>query len=200
MKLKVRLNKQSVKNAINALKTAKKQLQGEMLDEFYKECYNYFVSRANYYLLSSGIGDLVIAEIQSSWQYVPTMNLDIIGNNRSVYKTVRFVNTAEKAVYVEFGVGIVGGENEHPNADNTGYQYNVPSQNKLADGSWVFKSYEDELDIPQKAIRSRDFTADGKLRILTSGTKGCFYAFNALEDLRIEYPKIWERIKIKYWG
>ena len=48
MKIKVGLNKQSVKNAINALKTAKKQLQGKMLNEFYKECYNYFVGRANY--------------------------------------------------------------------------------------------------------------------------------------------------------
>ena len=188
MKLKVGLNKQSVKNTINALKTAKKQLQGEMLNEFYKECYNYFVERANYHLLSSGIGDLVIAEIQTSWHFEKTIS------------GAKFTNDAEKAVYVEFGVGIVGGENEHPNADNTGYQYNVPSQSKLADGSWVFKSYEDELDIPQKAITARDFTADGKLRILTSGTKGCFYAFNALEDLLLKHKNIWERIKIKYWG
>lgn len=188
MKIKVGLNKQSVKTAINALKTAKKQLQGEMLNEFYKECYNYFVSRANYHLLSSDIGELVIAEIQSSWIFERTLN------------GAKFTNNAEKAVYVEFGVGIIGQGNKHPNADNTGYQYNKPSEKKLADGSWVFKSYEDELDIPQKAITAKDYTADGKLRILTSGTKGCFYAFNALEDLRLEYKNIWERIKIKYWG
>ena len=159
-----------------------------MLDEFYYECYKYFVRSANYYLLSSGIGDLIIAEIQSSWNYEKTLN------------GAKFTNEAEKAVYVEFGVGIAGSESEHPNASEAGYQYNMPSQNKLVDGSWIFKSYEDELDIPQKAITSKDYTADGKLRILTSGTKGCFYAFNALEDLRLEYPKIWERIKIKYWG
>ena len=188
MKLKVGLNKQSVKNAINALKNAKKQLQGEMLDEFYKECYNYFVSRANYYLLSSDVGDLVISEIQSSWHYEKTIS------------GAKFTNDAEKAVYVEFGVGIVGGENKHPNSSIAGYQYNKPSQSKLADGSWIFKSYEDELDIPQSAIISKKTMADGKLKILTSGTKGCFYAFNALEDLRLEYKNIWEKIKIKYWG
>lgn len=188
MKITVGLNQKSVKNAINALKNAKKQLQGEMLDEFYKECYNYFVGRANYHLLSSGIGDLVIAEIQSSWRYERTVN------------GAKFTNDAEKAVYVEFGVGLIGSESKHPNATATGYEYNVPSQSKLADGSWVFRSYEDELDIPQNAITSRDFTADGRLRILTSGTKGCFYAFNALEDLRLVYKKIWEEIKIKYWG
>jgi hypothetical protein len=188
MKIKVGLNAKSIKNAINALETAKKQLQGEMLDEFYKECYNYFVSRANYYLLSSGIGDLVIAEIQSSWHFEK-----IVGG-------VKFTNDAEKAVYVEFGVGIVGGDNKHPNADMTGYKYDVPSKSKLVDGSWMFRAYEDELDIPQNAIVGSTPKSDGRLKILTSGTKGCFYAFNALEDLRLEYKNIWERIKIKYWG
>ena len=188
MKLNVKLNQKSIKATINALKTAKKQLQEEMLNDFYKECYNYFVGCANYHLLSSGIGDLVIAEIQSSWHYEKTLN------------GAKFTNDAEKAVYVEFGVGIVGGENEHPNANNTGYQYNMPSQSKLFDGSWIFKSYEDELDIPQSTIISKKTMADGKLRILTSGTKGCFYAFNALEDLRLEMPNIWQRIKVKYWG
>lgn len=188
MKIKVGLNQNSIKNAINALKTAQKQLQGEMLNEFCKECYNYFVSRANYHLLSSNVGDLVISEIQSSWHYEKTIS------------GAKFTNDAEKAVYVEFGVGIEGGDNKHPNANNTGYQYNVPSQSKFVDGSWLFKSYEDELDIPQSAIISKKTMSDGKLKILTSGTKGCFYAFNALEDLRLEYKNIWERIKLKYWG
>lgn len=201
MKLKIALNQKSIKNAINTLKTVKKQLQGEMLDEFYKRCYDYFVSHANYYLLSSGIGDLVIAEIQSSWKYVPTMHLDIIGNNISTYKGgVKFINTAEKSVYVEFGVGVVGEENEHPNANNTNYKYNIPSDSKDIDNSWMFKSFEEELDIPQKAIVGSKEMADGRLKVWTYGTQGCFYAFNALEDLRKEVPNIWKEIKIKYWG
>lgn len=201
MKIKVGLNQQSIKDALKTLKKAEKQLKGEMLNEFYKRCYDYFVSRANYYLLSSGIGDLVIAEIQSGWQYVPIMNLDIIGNNISTYKCgVKFINTAEKAVYVEFGVGIEGEENKHPNSTETNYQYNLPTKSKGADGSWQFKAYEDELDIPQSAIVSSQTKADGRLKILTYGTEGVWYAFNALEDLRLQYKNIWQEIKQKYWG
>ena len=186
--MQVRLNGKSIQSAIKRLETAKKQLQDKMLDEFYKECYNYFISQANFHLLTSGIGDLVIAEIQSSWHYEKTAN------------GATFTNDAEKAVYVEFGVGIVGQENQHPNADMAGYQYNKPSESKLVDGSWVFKSYEDELDIPQNAIVGRDFLSSGITRILTRGTKGTWYAFNALEDLRLEYKNIWQKIKEKYWG
>jgi hypothetical protein len=182
------LNEQSLKNTINSLELIKNKIQGEIFNDFYKRCYNFFVRQANYYLLSSGIGDLVIAEIQNSWSY------------KKLKKRFRIYNTAEKAVYVEFGVGVVGEENEHPNAENAKYKYNEPSDSKFIDGAWMFKAYEDELDIPQKAIVSSMPKADGRLKILTYGTEGCFYAFNALDDLKLEIPKIWEEIKIKYWG
>ena len=188
MKIQIYLNKKSIDNAIKKLKKAKEQILNEMLKEFYKKCYDFFVGQANFHLLSSGIGDLVIAEIQSSWSYVNTT----LG--------IKIINNAEKAVYVEFGVGVVGKEKPHPNSINTNYEYNKPSDKKLYDGSWKFKSYEDELDIPQEAIIAKDYVVDGKMRVLTLGTKGVWYAYNALEDLRIEIPKIWENIKIKYWG
>lgn len=188
MKISVALNEKSIKNAIQTLEKAKKQLEREMLDDFYKRCYEYFVGQANFHLLSSGVGDLVIAEIQSSWNYERTLN------------GAKFTNNAEKAVYVEFGVGIVGGADKHPNADMTGYVYNKPSDKKLIGGRWVFKSYEDELDIPRSAFLGYGYMADGRLKIMTEGTEGTMYAFNALEDLRLYMPKIWEEIKIKYWG
>lgn len=191
MRIKIELNQKSINDAIKQLEKAKKQFSGVMLDEFYKECYKFFVEMANFYLVGSGIGDLVIAEIQSSWNYVPIT---------TPYKGVRFVNTADKAVFVEFGVGVVGESNKHPNAVATAYEYNKPSNKKIIDGSWVFKSYEEELDIPKEAIISHNYDVEGKMRILTRGTKGCFYAFNALEDLRREIPSIWKKIKIKYWS
>ena len=191
MKIKVGLNKQSVKNAINALKTAKKQLQGEMLNEFYKECYNYFVGRANYYLSTADIGQLTKGDIQTSWRFERTVD------------GAKFVNDAQRAVFVEFGVGIVGERNEHPNANETFYLYNVPSYPKSYHGNtgaWSFNTTEEELDIPQSAIDYQLPNDNGGIWVKTYGTKGVWYAFNALEDLRLEYPKIWERIKIKYWG
>ena len=195
MKIKVGLNKQSVKNTINALKTAKKQLQGEMLNEFYKECYNYFISRANYHLLSSDIGELVIAEIQSSWIFERTVN------------GAKFTNDAEKAVYVEFGVGIVGQENQHTNANNLGnnYQYNMPSESKYAgkyhdENTWRFYANDkSEVDLVD-GFYEEWHTKNGDIKVITKGSPAVMYAFNALEDLRLEYKNIWERIKIKYWG
>lgn len=188
MKINIRLNKSSIDNAIQTLKNAQKQLQGEMLDAFYLRCYEFFVSQANYYLLSSGVGDLLIAEIQSSWHYEKVQNC------------FKIINNSEKAVYVEFGVGVVGGRDKHPNAQDTNYKYDVPSKSKQPDGSWMFRDYEEVLDIPQTAIISNDTLADGRMRIVTYGAKGTMYAFNALEDLRLEIPSIWEEIKIKYWG
>ena len=200
MKIQVSLNQKSIKDAIKQLKNAKKQLQGEMLNEFYKKCYDYFVSQANFYLISSGLGDLVIAEIQSSWEYIKLGNLLIEGQPK-FYNGIQIRNTAEKAVYVEFGVGVVGEGNKHPNAEQTDYQYNVPSDSKFPiDDAWRFKAYEDELDIPQKAIISHDYTSDGRMRILTRGTEGVWYAHKALMDLRTQYRRFWEEIKIKYWG
>lgn len=201
MKIKVGLNKQSVKNAINALKTAKKQLQGEMLNEFYKECYNYFVGRANYYLSLSDIGEVVKGHIQTSWSFEKTTSGAKIINNANIRKLVGGkYQEVPIAVLVEFGVGIVGGGEKHPNATETGYEYNVPSEYKDYDGSWKFNTFEDELDIPHNAISYQLPNDEGGIWVKTYGTKGVWYAFNALEDLRLEYKNIWERIKIKYWG
>lgn len=195
MKIKVGLNKQSVKNAINALKTAKKQLQGEMLDEFYFECYTYFVGQCRWWLNMNNVGSEVADEINRSWNYQRTSN------------GAKFVNDSEKAVYVEFGVGIVGKENQHTNANNLGnnYQYNMPSESKYAgkyhdENTWRFYANDkSEVDLVD-GFYEEWHTKNGDIKVITKGSPAVMYAFNALEDLRLEYPKIWERIKIKYWG
>lgn len=187
MKIKIGLNRKSIRNALNTLKTAKKQLQGEMLNEFYTSCYNYFVERANYYLSISDIGETVKQNIKSSWHFEMTES------------GAKFVNDNDKAVYVEFGVGIVGGGKKHPNSTKTNYEYNVPSNAKQPDGSWYFLTTRDNLDLPSdKADILYDY--GDLISVKTYGAKGVWYAFNALEDLRLQVPTIWESIKIKYWG
>ena len=194
MKIKVELNKHSINKAIETLKKAQSQLKGDMLDEFYRECYNFFVVRANNYLSSSDIGNLVISDIESSWRFEKTNN------------GAKFTNNAEKAVYVEFGVGAIGSENPHPNANETSYQYDVNSKSKTWDRSWYFYTNSNELDIPLSSLTDiRGFDdhrgkRGKRLVVGTRGTKGCFYAFNALDDLRLEIPKIWKKIEKKYWG
>lgn len=184
MKISVGLNSKSIQSAIKELEKAKQQLQDKMINEFYKNCYEFFVDKANYYVQAHDIGYVIKEDIKSSWQF------------ETIPNGVRFVNNAEKAVFVEFGVGIAG-ENSHPNAQETGYEYNVPSDYKRDDNSWEFVSSEEYLDIPLKDTITNGI---GDRFYMTYGTQGALYAFNALEDLRIEMPKIWQQIKIKYWG
>lgn len=47
-------------------------------------------------------------------------------------------NTYENSASIEFGIGVVGEQNKHSEANNVGYEYNVPSEYKDIDGSWNF--------------------------------------------------------------
>lgn len=183
MRLRIELNKKSIENAKKTLEVMKKQLQGEMLEEFYNKCFDYFVEQCNMYLSIKNIGENVKSDINNSWHYERTE------------KGARFYNDSEKAVYVEFGVGIVGKENKHSNADEVGYNYSVGTKIK-DDGTWIFNvSNDDDIDIQEDYIINRTTNT-----VKTKGSPAIMYAFQALEDLRIEYPKIWENIKVKYWG
>ena len=72
--------------------------------EFLNECADYLLERAKFHLSNSGVGSNVIADIQSHWQTVQDGNSIVI------------INDSDKAVFVEFGVGIVGQANPHPDA------------------------------------------------------------------------------------
>lgn len=191
MKLNIRLNPQSIQSAINALKTAENTLRNKMFNELITACAEQIKSFANDRLSIADIGSNVKVEIMSSWV------LNIVG------KTAKLTNTADKAAYVEFGVGIVGQQKPHDNAAKTGYQYNMPSKHKLADGTWLFTTTYDDLDLPKSAIIDKHYgnTAD-TLVIETKGTPATMYAYNAVVDfVSGNYAKkIWNDIKIKYWG
>ena len=190
MKIKISLNKKNIDEALKKVKKLENQIN-VMVAEFYKACYNYFVNKANYYLSIADIGQVTKGEIQNSWHFVKTTS------------GAKFINTAQRAVFVEFGVGIVGERNKHPNADNTFYLYNVESASKQAydyTGAWSFETSKDELDIPTNAIDYSLPTDDGGIWVRTYGTNGVWYAFKALEDLKLAYKELWKQIKIKYLG
>jgi hypothetical protein len=146
--------------------------------------------RANEYLEQSDIGEAIKSEIKASWVINQTLNSAIL------------TNTSEHAVYVEFGVGIVGESAEHPRANESGYQYNVPSDAKDNTGGWKFPLPEEEfVDLPRDK-----YTVGGKKEqkwVYTRGSKGCWYAYNALTDLAT-YPQnlktIWKEVLVKNLG
>lgn len=209
MKIEVGLNKQSIKNAIKRLNAIKK-LVPTMQQEFLMKVAHWLTDRANTYLMNADLGSIVKDEIRGGWSYEPTTN------------GIKIVNNAKKAVYVEFGVGIVGGGSPHPNASLEGYEYNkentytdkngVVRSTKDENGMWYFWTNGNELDIPLTAIEDRrgfdDFRGKKGKRLVvgTRGAKGVWYAYNAIVDAKTELEKanggeigkMWEDIKARY--
>lgn len=195
-KIKVNLSQQSIENAIAQLEKEKQKFKSQIMRTFLNKCAVWFIDRANYYVSALKIGDIVIEEIEKSWSFT-------IDNN-----ICKIINTQEHAVYVEFGVGRVGEAKPHPNASETDYEYNVDSPYKGEDGEWAFFTEEQWLDIPMGDIVYKATYTDkdkrksprDRLFVVTLGTQGAMYAYNALLDLKAEIPKLWKETKKIYWG
>lgn len=190
MKISFGLDVKSINKAVKTLEKAKTDLQGQVIADLLNGCCRWLIRRANELLALSDIGEAIKADIQSAWE------ISIMGN------VAVLTNQSDKSAYVEFGVGIVGAENEHPNAWNASYWYDLPTEYKDAQGGWAFRIDEErELDLPQEALLYKDDNDDDTISIYTRGTKGAMYAYNALVDLKDYGAKeVWKNIKVKYWG
>lgn len=198
MKIKISLNRTSINNAIKQIEKVKKLYTEKMVPDFLKSCAEWLINRANEYLSLSYIGSNVRTDIMSSW--------DITENGNKV----TLINTSEKAVFVEFGVGIVGQEKPHKNASKTSYKYNVPSPAKDENGTWHFYTNVEDLDLPKSALvdnyhfykpetRKDESVYRNRVYVETRGTVGVMYAYNALVDLRnYGASEVWKEIKKKY--
>jgi hypothetical protein len=208
MKIEIALNKQSIKNAIKQLNSIKKTVP-KMQQEFLMEVAHWLTERANEYIKNSDLGSLVKDQIRGGWSYEPTANGVKIVNNAQ--KQVTNFGTVPLAVLVEFGVGVVGQSQAHPNASAEGYEYNVDSGHKSEDGSWQFWLNSDERDLPMNAFTDfgtyDDHRKGGKRMVVTTrGAKGVWYAYNAIVDAQMELAKsgggeigkMWEDIKARY--
>ena len=192
-KITIELNTKSINEARKYLLNLKKQIP-KMQQEFLMAVAKWVVEEANGYIDRADLGGLVKDQIKGGWEYEPTAN------------GVKIVNRTQKAVFVEFGVGVVGQSKAHPNATQEGYEYNLDSYHKdrKGTGTWVFKSSLENLDIPQNR---GDFIKDeGEYVVITRGTQGVWYAYNAIVDAQMELAKsgggeigkMWEDIKARY--
>lgn len=195
MKIEIALNKQSIKNAIKLLNSIKKTVP-TMQQEFLMSVAHWVTNKANDYIDLSDIGSLVKDEIKGGWKYEPTAN------------GVKIVNRTQKAVFVEFGVGVVGQGNAHPQASAEGYEYNMDSYHKdrKGTGTWVFQSSSERLDLPLNNVEFAYNKSGTDYAIVTRGAKGVWYAYNAIVDAQMELAKanggeigeLWETVKRKY--
>lgn len=196
MKINIELNRNSIANAVAQLKRIKR-LMPQMKSEFYMQVAQWLTNRANTYIDLSDIGENVKSSIKASWRYEPIAN------------GIKITNDSEKAVFVEFGVGVVGQGDAHPRATAEGYEYNVDSQYKDRQGSgtWVFKSTLENLDLPKNNIEFAYNQSESEYAIVTRGAKGVWYAYNAIVDAQMdlqnpngEIATKWKRIKERYIG
>ena len=174
-----------------------------MMRDFLEDVAVWVINRANFHINKSDVGELVKLEIRNGWEYNFTN------------EGVLIRNSTDKAVFVEFGVGVVGQAKAHPNASAQSYEYNVDSGKKSTDGSWTFFTNEQELDLPQSALeekytyknpRGKKGEGGNRLLVRTHGTQGVWYAYNAIVDAKVELSKanggeigaLWEKVKSRY--
>lgn len=184
------LDKKSIDVALKQL-TEQKNLFKKMKKEFFNECCELFIVKANGYISMLDIGETIKSELMNGWSYVAT---DL---------GARITNAFEKAAYVEFGSGVVGERDPHPMAAKNNYQYNTSTPSKNFDGSWVFESSDSQLDTPRDKVTvvgGQFNELGGGIQYKTFGTQGAMYAYNALMDVSMQTQRIWHSIKAKYWG
>lgn len=212
-KITIELNSKSIKDARKYLLNLKKQIP-KMQQEFLMEVAKWIVKQADIYIDKADLGSLVKSELHRGWDFEKTTNGIKIINNANVEKTIGGQKqTVPLAVLVEFGSGVDGQSEAHPNASTEGYEYNVDSGSKSFDGAWTFYTNSNELDLPQSALLAHNWyngdRGKGKgqrLLIMTKGAKGVWYAYNAIVDAQMELAKanggkigkMWEDIKERY--
>jgi hypothetical protein len=181
----------SIQNAIKTLEAQKKVLTDTLVPKFLERCAQWIEDRANEILDISDIGYKVKSWITHSWHTANPTKSSIV-----------LYNSSWKSAFVEFGVGIIGQTEQHPNASTANYEYNVDSPHKFGQGMWQFAVDDPSmLDIPQEAIITERYNDDGDLLIITQGTKGVWYLYNALVDFRSsgKAKEIWEQVCEEFW-
>ena len=196
-----------------AQKNLKKNIP-KMQQEFLEEVAKWIVKQADIYIDNADLGSLVKIELHKGWDFEKTTSGIKILNKANVEKTIDGKKQiVPLAIIVEFGSGVVGQSKAHPNATAEGYEYNVDSGSKSADGSWTFYTDSNELDLPRSSLLAHNWyngdRGKGKgqrLLVMTRGAKGVWYAYNAIVDVQTELAKsgggkigkMWEDIKARY--
>lgn len=188
----IKMSLKSIQKAIDKISNINIDYK-EVRDLFMVKCYYRLIELANMNL--DAISDFEESEIKTDiktmWTY------EIIGN----MMTVR--NNSDKAVYIEFGVGIVGEQDPHPGAGDTGYEYNITTEAKDSDGYWNFAVYGDRpIDLRRSNYTIHSRERGQRLLIKTKGNEPGLYVFNALMNFisNNEAKKLWKESLNEHYG
>lgn len=196
MRIKIDLSKKSIENAIKQIKEVQKKIQKDLPKVYLQKCVEWIKAEANKNLWMTDIGSDVKGLIQDSWK------MSKIENNRVVLSNnAQFEEGKNLAVFVEFGVGIVGYENSHEKADEANYEYNVLTWAKDQEGAWSYT-----LDSANRMnIESKYYEAiglNGDFQFVTKGSPATMFLFKAWKTFETSgmYKELWEQAKAEVIG
>lgn len=179
--ININFDVKSIKNAIKEVKEIQSKMQKEVPQSYLKKCLEWVRLKADDYLHTLYIEPEIIDYIASSWE------ISINGNIGTL------VNTSNKAVYLEFGVGKEAQQNPHPNSSMEGYEYNIDSGKKDYKGRWRF-TLSDYQPIDLIGGYYDESIRGNKSLITTQGSPANLYLYNAMMDLISSgaYKTLWQ--------
>lgn len=193
MRIKINLSTNSIRNAINQTRELQRKIQNDLPKVFLQMCVDWIVKEANRNLWATTVGDEVKVLIQGSWTIEqPTSNKIILSNNAEIE------DGKNLAVFVEFGVGIVGQGRKHKKAEEADYEYNVITPWKDQFGAWAFTLEEGEryMNIESGFYQLHPRKPN---RFETKGTPATMFLYKAWKTFETSgvYKTLWEQAKAK---
>lgn len=181
------LDLRTVDKAIKQIEQYQKRMQTELIPEFLKRCAEALIEIANKNIAGLPYESDIISGLQNSWKTETSDD----------GKVVTLINEYDKAVYIEFGTGIVGKTQSHKEAEEAGYQYDV---NGHGEKGWRFIHLVDEpIDLPESSYSGKAIDHTGMwFNIHTTGAPASMFLYQAATNF-IEY-KVYKRVWKEFIG
>lgn len=184
-RININFDTKSIKEAIKEFQTIQKKMKSDIPEIFLNKCLDQIILLAENNLNATSLDRGIIANITGGWQR------QVKGNSATL------INNSDKAVFIEFGVGVVGQRSPHPKASEENYEYNKESASKMYGGAWRFKN-DSWLgsDIMNEYVISYDMALGGDEYITTEGQPAQLYLYNALMDMQSQghFKRIWNEV------
>ena len=192
MKLNIGLNPTDIQKAIDFIKPKTNIRLETLVQSFIRLSLEEIKNIAYRNLFDIDVSANLILDIDREWEIKELkVGSEYIG---------QLINTHDKAVYLEFGVGREGQQLPHANASKTGYEYDIPTSAKTVNGYWLFSPDDERLiDIAPKY-----YNIVGKTDkfVLTKGQPATHYLYNAMIEYMTSglHKQVWARASRYFFG
>lgn len=167
-------------------------MQTELPRVFLEKCAKWIREEADNNLSRIPMDYEVISLIQKNWVTSP-----VVGNKITLSNVANYGAGKNVAVFVEFGVGSVGQSKAHEMADETNYEYNVPSRYKHSDGKWTFNAHHQQyaIDLNKGYYYIYQRENSGQITAVTKGSPANMFLFKAVKAFETSgiYQQLWEQ-------